>query len=125
MENQVTNESVEYDLQFNPTHDENQMKTIYTLGLQIHEVLKGTQNMAWPPTPDVCTDVYAQSLVAPVLYNLIAWVITENVDFSEKRVKLDEATHIQVLSICQDILFASRHGRTLTPKHDCVFGNGG
>ena len=117
MENKLVNEDIESDLQFSPTHDENPMKEAYRLALQVHETLRQTKNMVWPPTPEFCTADHVQSLIPPLLHNLIAWIILQYADFSEQPVELDEVIKAKVLSICQDIIFASRCGRVLTPKH--------
>ena len=76
--------------------------------------------MPWPP----CATDLNQVDVAlpPVVYNLLAWILTEDKDTqpieNTKRVTInDPAVHRLILSIGQDLIYNISKGRQKTPKH--------
>ena len=96
-----------------PTH----MHDAFMLALQIHRELKNVAKTEWPPTPDDCTRAKAKSMTPPVLFNMISWILSGRGEYTEEYTDVDETHETKVMSICQDILYAARNGRVLTPKH--------
>ena len=118
MEHDADDEAIEDDLTLIPNDEHtNPMLNAYLLGRHVREQLQLTENMAWPPTPDLCTNEYSVASIPTILFNLVSWIVTGDENFTDDRVELRESNHAKVLSICQDILFCSRNGRVLTPKH--------
>ncbi len=93
------------------------MHDAYVLAMHIRRTLQYIVNMDWPPTPELCTNSKAKSMIPPILFNLISWIVSGESDYSDEYTDLQESKVARVMSICQDIIYAARNGRLLTPKH--------
>ena len=72
--------------------------------------------MSWPPTEDDldCSD----SIVPDMLYNMLAWISSSDVEYCNKRVcGVSPDVHRIVLSLAQDLIYCVSRGRIKTPKH--------
>ena len=72
--------------------------------------------MSWPPTEDDldCSD----SIVPDMLYNMLAWISSSDVEYCNKRVcGVSPDVHRIVLSLAQDLIHCVSRGRIKTPKH--------
>ena len=93
------------------------MHNAYLLGRHLRQQLQLTENMPWPPEPELCSNEYAASIILTILFNLVSWIVTCDENFTDEPIKLGDSKHAKILSICQAILFFCRNGRVLTPKH--------
>jgi len=79
---------------------------------------EANSSVPWPPTGSFINE---QSVTIPdLLYNLIAWVLTEDQSdrpISNLKVEMSEATNRRVVSFAQDIICAAIRGKVKTPKH--------
>ena len=119
MEQDFDDEAVEEELTLISTNEptKSPMDNAYLLGRHLRQQLQLTENMPWPPEPELCPNEYAASIIPTILFNLVAWIVTGDENFTDELIKLGDSKHAKVLSICQDILFCCRNGRVLTPKH--------
>jgi hypothetical protein len=62
-----------------------------------------------------------QSVIIPnLLYNLIAWVLTEDQSarsISNLKVKMSEATNRRIVSFAHDIIYVVTRGKVENPDH--------
>lgn len=71
---------------------------------------------SWPPKADEIQP--ATALVPDMLYNMLAWILTSDTEFSPERVtNLPNHVHRWILSLGQDLIHCVSQGRTKTPKH--------
>ena len=53
-----------------------------------------------------------------MLYNMLAWILTSDTEFSTERVtNLPNHVHHWILSLGQDLIHCVSRGRTKTPRH--------
>ena len=58
------------------------------------------------------------TLVPDMLYNMLAWILTSDTEFSTERVtNLPNHVHRWILSLGQDLIHCVSRGRTKTPRH--------
>ena len=58
------------------------------------------------------------ALVPDMLYNMLAWILTSDTEFSTEQVtNLPNHVHRWILSLGQDLIHCVSRGRTKTPKH--------
>ena len=77
---------------------------------------------AWPPFPDSLSRDMASCMVPTSLYNWLAVVflgntVDLNADRHSRLSPVPEAIHGRILLIAHDILYTTRRGRIVTPKH--------
>jgi hypothetical protein len=75
-------------------------------------------SVPWPPNSSFINE---QSVtILDLLYNLIAWVLTEDQSdrpISSLKVEMSEATNMRVVSFSHDIIYAATRGKVKTQKH--------
>ena len=80
-------------------------------------LLSQKPNMPWPPYSN---NIEEENVVVPtVVYNLLAWILSEGGEGEEKKQKVNVEGHCHrlVLSLAQDLLYNVSNGRQKTPKH--------
>ena len=71
--------------------------------------------MTWPPSPD---DLDGGSMVPALVYNMMAWILSPQSEYSEERVsEISPDVHRLIVSLSQDLIHCVRRGRMKTPKH--------
>ena len=48
------------------------MHNAYLLGRHLRQQLQLTENMPWPPEPELCSNKYAASIIPTILFNLVS-----------------------------------------------------
>ena len=72
--------------------------------------------LSWPPKADELQS--DATLVPDMLYNMLAWILTSDTEFSTEWVtSLPNHVHCWILSLGQDLIHYVSRGRTKTPKH--------
>ena len=72
--------------------------------------------LSWPPKADELQS--DATLVPDMLYNMLAWILTSDTEFSTEWVtSLPNHVHRWILSLRQDLIHYVSRGRTKTPKH--------
>ena len=104
-----------------PEHEceaNNTYSQVYHTSKQLRSILLDLKNaIPWPPSPDDLRGSDSD-LVPDLLYNMLAWILTSNTDFSSQRVgNLPSHVHRWILSLGQDLIHCVTRGRIKTPKH--------
>ena len=86
----------------------------------IRHMLQQTKNtIEWTPMPEDLQE--KNSNVPDMVYNFIAWIVHDDsrevTPISEERVMLPSSCHMKVLSMAQDLVYNTTHGRVRTAKH--------
>ena len=78
-------------------------------------LLSQERNIPWPP---YSTTINEENISVPtVVYNLLAWILSEDGEREDEKVNVDENCQRLVLSLAQDLLYNVSKGRMKTPKH--------
>ena len=78
-------------------------------------LLSQERNIPWPP---YSTTINEENICVPnVVYNLLAWILSEDSEGEDKKVNVDKNCQRLVLSFAQDLLYNVSKGRMKTPKH--------
>ena len=78
MEHAFDDEAVEEKLTLISTNEPTKtpMHNAYLFGSHLRQQLQLTENMSWPPEPELCSNEYAASIIPTILFNLVSWIVT-------------------------------------------------
>lgn len=108
------------DLQPASTSDYDFIHEVYhTAKLIRGEILSLSPLISWPTDSSELT---VENIAVPdIVYNMIAWILTDDSSNSEpitmERVKVSETVECKILSFGQDLLSAASNNKKKTPKH--------
>lgn len=92
-------------------------KQLYMSALSMKDVVKAEHMFSsWPPTAKDFDEKHLLEVVPSQLFNLIAWMCTENSCFDQGYVHVPTDVEKKIISISQDIL-SLRNTKITTPKH--------
>ena len=57
------------------------MHNAYLLGRHLRQQLQLTENMPWPPEPELRSNEYAASIIPTIIFNLMSWIVTRGSDY--------------------------------------------
>ena len=100
-----------------PRARKNVVHRVYHASKELRNLLLDVKPvLSWPPKADELQSDAA--LVPDMLYNMLAWILTSDTEFSTERVtNLPNHVHRWILSLGQDLIHCVSRGRTKTPKH--------
>ena len=107
---------------FNANKETKSMSTVrerFSTALDVKRKIDdvSTSALPWPPTADDLTMDYAEEIIPPILFNLIAWMVGASQDpADEEFVKVTDVEKRRILTIAQDIIYLASKGKKVMPK---------
>jgi hypothetical protein len=97
-----------------------ELKDFYFVALALRENIQehcSSWYKNWPPLASDITGDSVRKVVSPLLFNFMAWVLGYSDEPQESSyVDMYEENSVKVFSICQDVVYNGRKGKTQTPK---------
>ena len=100
-----------------PRARKNVVHRVYHASKELRNLLLDVKPvLSWPPKADELQSDAA--LVPDMLYNMLAWTLTSDTEFSTERViNLPNHVHRWILSLGKDLIHCDSRGRAKTAKH--------
>ncbi|XP_072303354.1 uncharacterized protein [Eucyclogobius newberryi] len=95
------------------------LHTLFSAGIAIKNAVKQKPGVQWtrPPTSEEFNVTSVRNVVPQELFNLLAWIVgaSEDPTLGELQ-EVSEQIELELLSICQDIVYLASDGYKQTPK---------
>ncbi|XP_071832154.1 uncharacterized protein [Apostichopus japonicus] len=102
--------------------DYTRLRTLYHASQIIKSILQNTTSAPrWPPTADDLTIDAARNIVPVPLFSFLTWCVgfSDEAELTDQ-VCISEDNNQRILSLAQDLLYTSKKGCILLPKHSSL-----